>query len=166
MGLVREVLIKRINNEVTDINEYLGLSIQPIPDNVSFPIELSIGLGNIPAHSSQTETISEHRFKLTISEDYPFEKPIALWLTPIFHPNIMMPEDGGNVCVRSLDNWSFGSSLLSFVKGVEQLIVDPNPASPYGTTSCVAAAKWFSQNKPKFEASVQFGDSNAKNNID
>jgi ubiquitin-protein ligase len=72
-----------------------------------------------------------------------------------------MPEDGGFVCVKTLDNWSFGSSLLSFVKGVEQLIADPNPKNPYGTDSCMAAAKWYNSNKLIFEADVKYGGKDA-----
>jgi len=161
MGLVRPVLVKRINNEVNGLNDYLGLRIPPIPANAEFPIEIQIGLQNAPAKISKTETGNSHAFSLIISEEYPYERPRAKWITPIFHPNIMMPEDGGLVCVKTLDNWSFGSSLLSFVKGVEQLISDPNPMNPYGTPSCMEAARWYKDNKPKFEAKVRYGGRDA-----
>ena len=157
MGLVRPVLIKRINNEILGLNDHLGLKIGAAPENAEFPIEISIVLKNAAAKTSKEETGSEHVFSVIVSEDYPYERPKAKWMTPIFHPNIMMPEDGGYVCVKTLDNWSFGSSLLSFVKGVEQLIADPNPKNPYGTDSCMEAAKWYSNNKPKFEAEVRYG---------
>ncbi|MDR2846664.1 MAG: ubiquitin-conjugating enzyme E2 [Candidatus Methanoplasma sp.] len=161
MGLVRPVLIKRLNNEIRDLNDYLRLSIPPVPTDAEFPIELQIGLGNTPARISADEIGMKHIICLMITPEYPYERPRAKWLTPIFHPNIMMPEDGGYVCVKTLDNWSFGSSLLSFVKGVEQLISDPNPNNPYGTDSCMAAAKWYSSNRPKFEAKVNYGGRNA-----
>ncbi|MDR0887586.1 MAG: ubiquitin-conjugating enzyme E2 [Candidatus Methanoplasma sp.] len=161
MGLVRPVLIRRLNNEIKDLNDYLHLGIPSIPADAEFPIELQIGLGNTPAKISRNETGTKHIFALIISLEYPYERPRAKWLTPIFHPNIMMPEDGGYVCVKTLDNWSFGSSLLSFVKGVEQLISDPNPNNPYGTDSCMEAAKWYSSNRPKFEAKVNYGGRNA-----
>jgi len=161
MGLVRSILIRRINNEIRGLNEYLGLHLSSVPEDALFPIELSIGLRNTSARISPDETGDSHMFSMSISEEYPYERPRAKWLTPIFHPNIMMPEDGGFVCVKTLDNWSFGSSLLSFVKGVEQLMADPNPLSPYGTTSCMAAAKWYRDNRPKFEAKVSYGGKDA-----
>jgi ubiquitin-protein ligase len=161
MGLVRPILVKRINNEILDLNAYLGLKIKAIPENANFPIEIRIGLSNIPARVSEDEIGSEHSFIMSISEEYPYERPKARWSTSIFHPNIMSPEDGGHVCVKTLDNWSFGSSLLSFVKGVEQLLMDPNPMNPYGTESCMLAARWYQQNRPKFNASVSFGDDRA-----
>ena len=161
MGLVRPILVRRINNEINGLNEYLSLRIPPVPEDARFPIELQIGLKNTAARISPSEIGGSHAFSLIISEEYPYERPRAKWLTQIFHPNIMMPEDGGFVCVKTLDNWSFGSSLLSFVKGVEQLISDPNPSNPYGTPSCMEAAKWYKNNKPKFEAKVRYGDGNA-----
>ena len=161
MGLVRPVLIKRINNEILGLNDHLGMRIRAVPENAEFPIEINILLKNIPARISKDEVGSEHMFSIIVSEEYPYERPRAKWMTPIFHPNIMMPEDGGFVCVKTLDNWSFGSSLLSFVKGVEQLIADPNPMNPYGTASCMEAAKWYVKNKPRFEAQVRYGGRDA-----
>jgi ubiquitin-conjugating enzyme E2 C len=80
---------------------------------------------------------------MIITEDYPYEKPIIKWQTEIFHPNIMLPDDGGYVCTRLLDDWSFSSNLLSFIKGVESLLVNPNPGNPYGSDSCTRAAEYF-----------------------
>jgi ubiquitin-protein ligase len=161
MGLVRPVLIRRINNEIADLNDYLNLRIPLVKNDVQFPIEIRIGLSNIPVRVSEDEIRSDHSFMMSVSQEYPYERPRARWLTPIFHPNIMIPEDGGHVCVKILDNWSFGSTLLSFVKGVEQLLSDPNPMNPYGTESCMLAAKWYQANRPKFNASVNFGDNDA-----
>lgn len=161
MGLVKPVLIRRLNNEMSDLDGYLGMRTGHIPDGVVFPIEIQISLGNIPARISRDETGSNHTFRMIITEEYPYERPRAKWLTPIFHPNIMMPEDGGLVCVKTLDNWSFGSSLLSFVKGLEQLVSDPNPMNPYGTESCMDAARWYLDNRPRFEASLSYGGRDA-----
>jgi len=161
MGLVRPVLIKRINNEILGLNDHLGIRIKAVPENAEFPIEITIALKNTPARISREEFGNEHIFTIIVSDEYPYERPRAKWKTQIFHPNIMMPEDGGSVCVKTLDNWSFGSSLLSFVKGVEQLISDPNPLNPYGTDSCIEAAKWYVSNKPKFEARVIYGGHHA-----
>ncbi|NLU46126.1 MAG: ubiquitin-conjugating enzyme E2 [Euryarchaeota archaeon] len=161
MGLVRQVLIRRLNNEVRDLDDYLGIGIGTIPEDAVFPIEIRIGLSNASARVSADETGDNHAFIMSISSEYPYERPRARWQTPIFHPNIMDPADGGHVCVKILDNWSFGSSLLSFVKGVEQLLADPNPQSPYGTDSCMRAARWYAENRPRFDASINFGDGRA-----
>jgi ubiquitin-conjugating enzyme E2 C len=161
MGLVRPVLVKRINNEILALNDHLEIDVRPVPENAGFPMEISISLKNTPAMISKEEMGRDHVFLMIVSQEYPYERPRAKWMTPIFHPNIMMPDDGGFVCVKTLDNWSFGSSLLSFVKGVEQLISDPNPMNPYGTDSCMEAARWYVENKPKFEAEVRYGGQDA-----
>ncbi|AIZ55944.1 ubiquitin-conjugating enzyme [Candidatus Methanoplasma termitum] len=161
MGLVRQVLIKRINNEILGLKSHLNVRIKEVPDDVEFPIEIRIALKNIPARISKDQVSGEHILSIIVTENYPYERPRAKWMTPIFHPNIMMPEDGGYVCVKMLDDWSFGSSLLSFVRGVEQLISEPNPKNPFGTDSCLEAAKWYSANKPRIEAEVNYGGRNA-----
>jgi ubiquitin-protein ligase len=86
---------------------------------------------------------------MVIGKDYPFEKPTVIWLTPIFHPNIMMPEDGGHLCTKLLEDWSFNSTMISFIKGVESLVMSPNPSSPFGTDSCTAAAEYFNNGEKR-----------------
>jgi ubiquitin-protein ligase len=81
--------------------------------------------------------------EITITPDYPYEKPIVRWQTPIFHPNIMLPMDGGYVCTKLLDSWSFSSNLLGFIKGVESLLANPNPMNPYKSESCMMASARF-----------------------
>lgn len=161
MGLVRPVLIKRINNEIAGLKKHVGARIKSVPDDAVFPIEIKVTLKNTPARISKEQICSEHGLSVIVTEDYPYERPRAKWMTPIFHPNIMMPEDGGFVCVKMLDNWSFSSSLLSFIKGVEQLISEPNPKSPFGTASCIEAAEWYSRNKPRIEAEISYGGKDA-----
>jgi len=84
---------------------------------------------------------------ILISEDYPLERPIVKWQTPIFHPNIMPPEDGGYVCTKLLENWDFGSTLSVFIKGIESLLANPNPKNPFGCDSCTRAAAYFNRNR-------------------
>ena len=84
---------------------------------------------------------------MKITDEYPYEKPIVRWRTPLFHPNIMLPEDGGHVCTKLLDDWGFSSNLLSFIQGLESLLMNPNPNSPWGSKSCLAAAEHFNENE-------------------
>jgi len=42
-----------------------------------------------------------------------------------------------------LDDWNFNSTLLMFIKGIEYLLLNPNPSSPFGTETCTAAAQHF-----------------------
>jgi len=158
MGLPKPILLKRIKNELRDCSEYLKIDMPDIPADPDLPMEISITMRNIPGYvlcGDDIRHISDHSFVLIISEEYGYRRPEIRWQTPIFHPNIMMPEDGGYVCLKTADTWEFGSSLLSVVKSVEQLVMSPNPKRPFGTETCMKASKFYLDNQSRFEVSVK-----------
>ena len=159
MGLPKPILLRRINEELKQCSEYLKINIPPVPADPDFPLEITITMVNIPAYAldgDEVKHISDHSFLLILSEEYGYRRPEIRWQTPIFHPNIMMPEDGGYVCLRTADTWEFGSKLLSFVKSVEQLVMSPNPKKPFGTETCMKASKFYLDNQSRFEVSVRY----------
>jgi ubiquitin-protein ligase len=147
MSLPRDILVSRLKNELAICSRYLRHPINATEEDLStFPVEIEIVLIRAPGPVLEDCRVTRryhHRFSVMISEDYPFEKPYVIWRTPIFHPNVMMPEDGGFVCNKLLDEWTFNSTLLMFDKGIEYLLLNPNPQSPFGTESCTAAAQYF-----------------------
>jgi ubiquitin-conjugating enzyme E2 C len=151
MGLPKDVLRTRLKNEVSTCHRYLRHGIEISDEDLSdFPLEIRIEIVGVPAlkmDDGQMVTENDHMLSMIVNEEYPFEKPLVLWRTPIFHPNIMLPEDGGHVCIKLLDDWSFNSTLLSFIKGIETMLQNPNPSSPFGTQSCTAAAEYFNSGK-------------------
>ena len=161
MGLPREVLLRRLANELQRCSGYIGSKIRFDPNEVVFPVEITVNMINVPAYArvdGSVVPIKDHRYKVVISNEYPYEKPRAKWETPIFHPNIMPPEDGGYVCIKLLDKWSFGSTLLSFIKAVEHLVGNPNAMNPFGADVCMEASKFYVSNEAKINASVSFGE--------
>jgi hypothetical protein len=147
MSLPIDILVSRLRNEVTICSRYLRHPINTLEENLSrFPVDIEIGLVKIPGcvkHDGKIVMKHNHSFSIIVTRDYPFEKPLVIWRTPIFHPNIMMPEDGGHLCTKLLEEWNFNSTLLSFIKCIESLLLNPNPRSPFGTESCTAAADHF-----------------------
>jgi len=147
MPLPREILETRLKNELAICQRCLRHPIQVGEEAFTeYPITIEINLLQIPGYELVDGEIRRryhHRFKLEISEEYPFVKPYVVWRTPIFHPNIMIPEDGGFLCNKLLDDWNFNSTLLMFIKGIEYLLLNPNPSSPFGTETCTAAAQHF-----------------------
>ena len=149
MPLPADLLRKRVRNELD--NARSGLSdhkIEVVGDLTKFPITIKVTLKGVPGPDMVEGKVVhryDHLFLMEISEDYPYKKPLVIWGTPIFHPNIMVPDDGGFVCTKLLDDWSFGSNLLLFIKGIEVLLSAPNPNSPYGTDSCTRAAELFNR---------------------
>lgn len=151
MALPKDILITRVKNELLECQKHLRHHIHVSDQTLqNFPIEIMVTLVETPgpiwdAHG--LGTLYTHKFKIIVTEDYPYQTPIVRWQTNIFHPNIMPPGDGGYVCTRLLDDWSFNSNLLSFIKGVESLIGNPNPDNPYECDSCTRAAEYFNKNK-------------------
>lgn len=149
MPLPEVVLRERLRNELRICSDYLRKSL-PFSDDAQFPFPVDIELTDVPSLCLINGRVTPryyHRFRMIIGKDYPFTKPTVMWMTPIFHPNIMMPEDGGHVCTKLLDGWSFGSTLIAFIKGIESMLTCPNPLSPFGTDSCTAAAAYLNGGK-------------------
>ena len=149
MPLPIDLLRSRVKNEldmcIRKLNHHIAVSD---PNYTRFPIEVNITLIKTPGPIMREGKITHkftHKLKIFITDNYPYEKPIVRWQSEIFHPNIMLPGDGGYVCTKLLDDWSFSSNLMSFIKGVETLLTRPNPKNPYGSDSCTKAAEHFNK---------------------
>lgn len=151
--LPTEVLMQRIRNELSQCIRDLEHDVIVLDEKmIKFPVEIHVTLKNAPGpyfNGNKLSTRFFHKIEIYIDENYPYKKPEVRWRSPIYHPNICSPEDGGFVCSKLLDNWNFSSDLASFIKGLETLLVEPNPNSPYKTTTCMSAAKYFAENPYK-----------------
>ncbi len=153
--LPREILIKRLRTEFASCKRSLKHNIKLSRGRFdTFPIIVKVQLVDSPGpvglkSPRELEYSDTHTFIMKITENYPYQKPIVKWQTPIFHPNIQVPEDGGDVCTKLLDDWGFDSSLVSFIKGMETLLLQPNPKDPWGTDSSTRAAEYFNKYKPR-----------------
>lgn len=157
MGLPPHVLRRRISTELRVCGRYLGSNFDFDIERAEFPIRIDMHMSKVVGYESPGRPITEHDFYIILTEEYGIQRPEVRWKSPIFHPNIMMPEDGGYVCTRMLDAWEFGTPLLTFLKGVEVLVSNPNPANPFGTDSCMEAARYFADDSPKFDAEIHYG---------
>lgn len=151
MPLPLDVLRIRIRNEIEmcqrELRHHISVSDLALS---SFPIMVKVTFMRVPGPDWEEGKVVHrfvHRMAIVIGEDYPVERPIVKWQTPIFHPNIMPPEDGGYVCTKLLENWDFGSNLVMFIKGIESLLVNPNPSNPFGNDICTRAAAYFNRNR-------------------
>src|SRR3972149_7760400 len=73
------------------------------------PVRLWIGLKDAPGpvlRQGQVQVQQDHRLLVEVGRDYPYERPTVIWATDIFHPNIMVPSDGGFVCTGLLEGGS------------------------------------------------------------
>lgn len=161
MPLPPDLVLRRVANEVRDVRQkmpHVTLVEDPIGD---FPIHLDVTLRGVPGPEWKEGKVvdrTEHELLVAITPEYPEQKPVVRWRTPIFHPNIMAPADGGYVCTALLDNWSFRSTLVNFFAGVEALLAQPRPEAPYDTDSCTRAAAWFRRHPYRPEGAAPAAD--------
>lgn len=153
MTLPEEILKARLSNEISSCRRNLKVQLVISDEDLNeFPVNIDVTLLKVPGPVLEYEKVVyryNHSFRMIIGRNYPFEKPLIIWQTDIFHPNIMLPEDGGHLCTRLLSDWGFNSNLLTFIKGVESLLVAPNGSSPFGTNSCTMAAHHFNREGKK-----------------
>ena len=116
MSLPMNVLKARLINELSMCRNNLDYIIECSDEaSAELPVTLDIAMRGIPGPvlvTGKIEDKREHGLRIIITPEYPYEKPIVRWQTPIFHPNIMLPRDGGYVCTKLLDSWNFSSNLL------------------------------------------------------
>lgn len=142
MGMAKPILLRRIRNDLSRLGA--NISVSDPGTDPSFPLTLSVHVSGITGYVSPGVTSSEHEFSLILGEDFPYERPRVRWVSPIFHPNIMSPEEGGLVCVMGIDRWDFDTGLDAFLRDLTDLINNPNPHDPLRSETCSAAAEWFS----------------------
>jgi ubiquitin-protein ligase len=147
MALPLDILRKRLTNEIELCKSHLPHEIEVIdPEFKDFPTSVMVTFKNIPGPMLSGDRVVHnftHKMRVDISKEYPYQKPVVRWETEIFHPNIVPPRRGGWVCIKLLDNWSFSSNLLMFLNGIESLLVNPNPRSPYRDETTLEAARYF-----------------------
>ena len=153
MALPLDILRKRLGNEIRYCKEQLPHKIELAdPEFTEFPTTIYVTFKNIPGPVRKGDKVTHlhtHRMRMDITKEYPYQKPVVRWQTDIFHPNIVPPSRGGWVCTKLLDDWNFSSNLLGFLNGIESLLVNPNPKSPYSDETTLEAARYFLKNPYK-----------------
>jgi len=158
MSYPKEIILKRLAFELETCSKYLEKDTIIDPRVAEFPIVIEMQMKNVLGYETKDKIISDHRFAIIITQDYGERKPEVRWRTHIFHPNIMDPDDGGYVCIKLLNEWSYGTRLSSFIRSIEALVLEPNYRSPFVTGSCIKAAEFFKDNITKFSASITYGE--------
>lgn len=82
-----------------------------------------------------------HRCTAYLHRDYPRRPPLIVWLTPVFHPNLLGPERNGGVCIGS---WSASESLADLTVRIIGLL----SLSSFNLNDALNtdAAQWFRDN--------------------
>lgn len=148
--LPREILFQRIRNEVATCRDNLPYPVSLKNEKMSsFPVVIYVNMQGCPGPiliNDRLTHIYQHDLTIILNEKYPYVRPLIQWKSDIFHPNIMPGHEGGEVCSKLLDTWNFNSDLLSLIKGLESLLINPNPKNPWGTDTCTRAAEYLNKN--------------------
>lgn len=143
-----QLLHMRVCRELDACRKIQGASIESKVEYGSavFPICLEVsvaGVAGMAIVDGAVIEIDSHRFIVEIGRDYPYQKPAVFWQTPIYHPNICPPEEGGMVCTRLLNEWRGERTLYSLINAILYLIEHPNGKEPLGSEACMDAARYI-----------------------
>ncbi len=143
-----QLLHMRVQRELEACRKIPGVTIEGTVEfgKLDFPICLDVSVNGAAGMTMLDGTVSgvdSHRFCVEIGRDYPYQKPCVFWQTPIFHPNICPPEEGGMVCIGLLSEWRGERTLYSLITAVVHLIEHPNEKEPLGSDACMNAAGYL-----------------------
>ncbi len=98
-----------------------------------------------PEKRGSPRIIQSSVYDIYLHRDYPQKPPMAIWRTPIFHPNILPPERGGTVC---FGGWSPGETLADLVLRIGEMIQYKN----YDLDDALnlQAVKWVRKHRGQF----------------
>ena len=63
------------------------------------------------------------KLRVNFTENYPFEAPTAVFVTPIIHPNISID---GTLCIDTLKNWKANLSVQTVLLSILSIMASPN----------------------------------------
>lgn len=115
---------KRLHSELSKITneDSKVFQIEPNEDNFKTWSGYIIGPDDTP--------YSKGKFYLNISfpSDYPYNPPLILFKTRIYHPNI---NENGAICLDILkDEWSPVLTISKVMYSLSSLLSEPNPDDP------------------------------------
>lgn len=133
----------RIENELKSIKE-AGYLFEIHEEEGCYRIEFD--LEDTPAPIEHEDSIAlafEHKFSISVPRSYPYRPPSIRWESPIYHPNIEPPSEGGKVGLRYLNKWDFSKSLGDVVERVKDILLSPDEESVLESEVCRRALKSY-----------------------
>ncbi len=140
--LPHDIWDQRINNEIAALEDQgYTMDVQK-GDEVNIDVKLEDVPGPVLIGKS-LGTAFEHGFRLHLSREYPFTRPVVTWNTSIFHPNILPPEKGGNIKMNYLERWDISDNLSMLLSSIEKLLTEPELDNRLDDQTCRAAAERY-----------------------
>ncbi|MBQ7257911.1 MAG: hypothetical protein IJS60_09520 [Abditibacteriota bacterium] len=120
------------------------VKVEPIYGNPPEKYRVTFNLKGLCIENGKIVERHQHIAEITLTNEYPREKPKCNLLTPIWHPNF-----GSYICIG--DHWAAGESLSDVIVQIGDMIQykEYNPKSPLNAQ----AARWSVENKNLFPLS-------------
>lgn len=138
----------RLNSEIKELDKlqsrsrYISVKYSGEPTNKLLITYTCTGVYRDEV-TGEVRRTTFHQMEIQIPEKYPNERPFFRWLTPIFHPNIVV---GNNVCLG--DIWEVSNTLKEYIIDIGELIQYKrfNATNSYND----AASEWVKKNQHTF----------------
>jgi len=146
------IRLRRLSSDLNKINELVDKNDTLIsfqcegnpPDRYIFEVKCK---GIVGLLGEKPKVAKKHRFEVYLHVDYPRRPPHVKMLSPIFHPNMLSPENNGGVCLGS---WAPAQSLDLFVTQIMDMIQYKNYSPSISSALDLTAAKWARNNQDIF----------------
>ncbi len=118
------VAIRRLKKELDDISK------EAVPGCKAAPAgeDLFVWKAEIEGPSESVYENCKYELKMVFPPEYPFKPPKVNFVTPIYHPNVMLTT--GEICLDILkEAWAPIQSVRTIMLSVQSILKDPNPAS-------------------------------------
>jgi ubiquitin-protein ligase len=116
--------IRRLKKEADDLFK------ESVPGFKAAPMEEDLFVWNVVIEGPSESVYENCRYglKMVFPPEYPFKAPKVTFITPIYHPNVMLTT--GEICLDILkEAWAPIQSVRTIMLSIQSILKDPNPAS-------------------------------------
>lgn len=116
--------IRRLKKESDDLIK------ESVPGCKAAPVgeDLFAWKAEIVGPSESVYEDCKYELKMVFPPEYPFKPPKVTFVTPIYHPNVMLTT--GEICLDILkEAWAPIQSVRTIMLSIQSILKDPNPAS-------------------------------------
>lgn len=104
----------------------MDLMLHPTPGITAFPSDENLNSWTATVEGPTSTPYQDLTFKLSLDfpANYPYEAPVVLFKTPIYHPNV---DFSGRICLDILkDKWSAVYNIGTVLLSLQSLLGEPN----------------------------------------
>ncbi len=123
-NLIMSAAIRRLNKESMDLAKESVPGCQAAPAGT----DLFTWTALITGPSESVYEDCKYTLNMVFPPEYPFKPPKVTFVTPIYHPNVMLTT--GEICLDILkEAWAPIQSVRTIMLSIQSILKDPNPAS-------------------------------------